>query len=112
MEVSKIPPTSVMIPHIKQTEIPTEPQSPQNTDSEEILFTKEALVTRLKELNDFIEPAKTNLKFQLHDQLNEYYVQIIDTNTDEVLKEIPSKELLDRYAATAELLGFLVDQKI
>ena len=76
--------------------------------SERAYFSKEAVITRLKELNDFIEPSKTSLKFQLHDKLNEYYVQIIDTNTDEVLKEIPSKKFLDRYAATAELLGFMV----
>ena len=63
-------------------------------------------------LNTCLEPTKTSLKFQLHDKLNEYYVQIIDTETDEVIKEIPSKKFLDRYAATTELLGFMVDQKI
>ena len=63
-------------------------------------------------LNTCLEPSQTSLKFQLHDKLNEYYVQIIDTQSDEVIKEIPSKKFLVRYAATAELLGFMVDQEI
>ncbi len=104
--------TSGTIPNIKQTDLPIEQKTLQTNEREDGIFSKEAVVTRLKELNDFIEPSKTSLKFQLHDKLNEYYVQIIDTNTDEVLKEIPSKKFLDRYAATAELLGFMVDLKI
>ncbi|TKD70527.1 flagellar protein FlaG [Pseudalkalibacillus hwajinpoensis] len=75
-------------------------------------FSKEAVVNKVNELNDFIQPTNTSIKFQLHDKLNEFYVQIIDTNTEEVVKEIPSKKFLDRYAATAELLGFMVDRKV
>ena len=105
--------TSGTIPNIKQTNLPIEQKPLQTNEREDdVSFQKKLSSLVSKELNDFIEPSKTSLKFQLHDKLNEYYVQIIDTNTDEVLKEIPSKKFLDRYAATAELLGFLVDHKI
>lgn len=79
---------------------------------EEKVLSKDTINHHITTLNTFLEPVKTSLKFQLHDKLDEYYVQIIDTQTDEVIKEIPSKKFLDRYAATAELLGFMVDQKI
>ena len=79
---------------------------------EERAFSKETIENHIKTLNTYLEPIKTSLKFQLHDKLNEYYVQIIDTQTEEIIKEIPSKKFLDRYATTAELLGFMVDQKI
>ena len=75
-------------------------------------FSKEIVEHHINTLNTYLEPSQTSLKFQLHDKLNEYYVQIIDTQTDKVIKEIPSKKFLDLYAATAELLGFMVDQKI
>ena len=75
-------------------------------------LSEELIQNHINTLNNYLEPTQTSLKFQLHDKLNEYYVQIIDTKTDEVIKEIPSKKFLDRYAATAELLGFMVDQKI
>jgi flagellar protein FlaG len=68
--------------------------------------------TAVNKLNDFIEPLRTNLKFELHDELNEYYVTVVDPNTNEVIKEIPSKKILDMYAAMGEYMGFLVDKKI
>lgn len=66
----------------------------------------------VKGLNKFLEPAHTSMRFKLHEKLNEYYVTIVNDNTDEVIKEIPSKKLLDTYAAMAEHLGLLVDKKI
>ncbi|WP_026908983.1 flagellar protein FlaG [Paucisalibacillus globulus] len=68
--------------------------------------------TAVNKLNDFIEPLRTNLKFELHDELDEYYVTVVDPNTNEVIKEIPSKKILDMYAAMGEYMGFLVDKKI
>ncbi|WP_026570966.1 MULTISPECIES: flagellar protein FlaG [Bacillaceae] len=63
-------------------------------------------------LNEFLEPTHTGLKFELHDKLEKYYVTVIDTDTKEVIKEIPPKKLLDVYAAMAEFMGFIVDEKI
>ncbi|WP_042142658.1 flagellar protein FlaG [Paucisalibacillus sp. EB02] len=63
-------------------------------------------------LNDFIEPLRTNLKFEFHEELNEYYVTVVNPNTNEVIKEIPSKKILDMYAAMGEYMGFLIDKKI
>lgn len=68
--------------------------------------------TAVEKLNDFVEPLRTNLKFQLHEELNEYYVTIVNPNTNEVIKEIPSKKILDMYAAMGEYMGFLIDKKI
>jgi len=62
-------------------------------------------------LNDFIEPLRTNLKFQLHEKLNEYYVEVVNSQTKEVIKEIPPKEMLDMYAEMAELMGLIIDKK-
>lgn len=54
----------------------------------------------------------TSIKFELHDKLDRYYVSVIDKNTDEVIKEIPPKKMLDMYAAMAEFMGFIVDEKV
>lgn len=74
--------------------------------------TKSQVETVVEKLNDFFEPVTTNLKFQLHEELNEYYVTVINPKTNEVIKEIPSKKILDMYAAMADYMGFLIDKKI
>lgn len=62
--------------------------------------------------NKLLEPTQVHIEFELHEKLNEYYVKVINNKTDEVIKEIPSKEWLDFYAAMAEFMGFLVDKSI
>jgi len=63
-------------------------------------------------MNEFLKPSNTHLKFEFHDELEEYYVTMVDDITQEVIREIPSKKLLDMYAAMTEYLGILVDKKI
>ncbi|WP_338449424.1 flagellar protein FlaG [Niallia oryzisoli] len=73
---------------------------------------KEKMEEMVKGLNEFIQPASTSIRFVLHDKLHDYYVTIVDDKTKEVIKEIPSKKLLDTYANMMEFVGLLVDKKI
>lgn len=73
---------------------------------------KSDVETVVNKINEFIEPLRTNLKFQFHEKLNEYYVTVVNPLTDEVIKEIPPKKMLDMYAEMAELMGIMIDQKI
>ncbi|MCM3611976.1 flagellar protein FlaG [Planococcus sp. MERTA32b] len=75
-------------------------------------ITKEMFKNRIDGMNEFLEPTTTAVKFQFHEKLNEYYVQIVDSMTDEVLKEIPNKKFLDIYASMTELMGMIVDEKL
>lgn len=63
-------------------------------------------------MNTILESVNTQLRFKFHEKLNEYYVTIVDSTTDEVIREIPSKKLLDIHAAMREFVGMLVDEKI
>lgn len=75
------------------------------------MITKEMVQNRIEGMNEFLEPTTTVVKFLLHEDLNEYYVQVINPLTDEVLKEIPNKKFLDMYASMTELMGLIVDEK-
>src|SRR5690625_2173509 len=73
---------------------------------------KQDVKTTVEKLNDFIDPLRTNLKFVFHEELHEYYVTVVDPLTNEVLREIPPKKMLDMYAAMTEFMDLLVDEKI
>jgi|SRR5690625_432588 len=66
---------------------------------------------KINELNDVLAYEKTNLKFVYHEDLHEYYVRVVNPKTDEIVREIPPKKILDIYAAMKELVGILVDEK-
>ena len=74
---------------------------------------KEQLEKVVDSMNQFLTASNTHLKFEFHDELREYYVTVVDDVTQEVIKEIPSKKMLDKYASKmSEALGIVVDQKI
>lgn len=75
-------------------------------------ISKEQVKEIVNGLNEFLEPSKTLIQYKLHEDLKDYYVAIVDTQTKEVIKEIPPKKLLDMYAAMAEFMGLIVDKKI
>ncbi|HLR15193.1 MAG TPA: flagellar protein FlaG [Bacillota bacterium] len=77
----------------------------RSTDKKEVEEVVEAL-------NQFTDPMRTSLQFKLHEDLNEYYVTVVDPLTQEVIKEIPQKKMLDMYAAMATYMGILIDEKI
>jgi flagellar protein FlaG len=74
--------------------------------------TKEKMESVVRGMNEFLTTSNTHLKFEFHDELKEYYVTIVDDYTKEVVKEIPSKKVLDMYAAMTEFVGLMVDKKI
>ena len=49
--------------------------------------------------------------FSIHEATKSIVIDLIDSNTGEVIREIPPKELLDRYAEMLDLLGLLVDRR-
>ncbi|WP_368297457.1 flagellar protein FlaG [Cytobacillus firmus] len=73
---------------------------------------EEQLTEVVESMNEFLQASHTSLKFVLHEELNEYYVTLVDDQTQEVVKEIPSKKMLDMYAAMTEFVGLMVDKKI
>lgn len=62
-------------------------------------------------LNEFFEIDNKNLKFIFHEGLEKYYVQLVDSKTEEVVKEIPSKKLLDAFYEMQKLVGMIIDEK-
>ena len=86
-------------------------QAQKQTPSEPDLSAKEAKDIT-DNMNKFLESVDTQLRFKMHDELHEYYVTIVDSKTDEVVREIPSKKLMDMHAEMKKFLGILIDRKI
>jgi flagellar protein FlaG len=75
-------------------------------------LTKEKVESFIQNMNTIISKSNTHLKFEFHDELKEYYVTIVNDSTNEIVKEIPSKKLMDMYASMNEFLGIILDKKI
>ncbi|MFJ6264936.1 flagellar protein FlaG [Lysinibacillus xylanilyticus] len=79
-------------------------------DGQEV--SKEKLQNVVDTVNEFLQINHNASKFVLHDGLDRYFVQVVNTQTEEVVKEIPPKKLLDAFYEMQKLLGMIVDEKI
>lgn len=84
----------------------------QTADKEQKPLEKREIESMIEGLNKFLETSRTTIQFELHDKLDRYYVKLVDSETKELVREIPPEKMLDMYAQMAEFMGFLVDEKI
>ena len=88
---------------------PTVEQVPPFENTEE---TKAKVQQAVDTMNQMLAVSHSAAKFVYHEGLERYYVTVVDQNTDEVLKEIPPKKLLDTFYEMQKMLGIIVDKKI
>ncbi|HEY8498886.1 MAG TPA: flagellar protein FlaG [Limnochordales bacterium] len=62
-------------------------------------------------LNAILAESRRQLKFHVHEATGRIWVQVIDSRTQEVIKEIPPERYLDLVARIWELVGILVDER-
>ncbi len=71
----------------------------------------EKVKSAISEINNKIRPTHTQCEFKYHEKTNRISITVRDTNTDEIIKEIPPEKTLDMIAKSLELAGILVDEK-
>jgi len=65
-----------------------------------------------EELNRCIRVFNTHLAFEIDRPSNRIIIKIVDTETEEVIRQIPPEELLRIMHYIDELLGLLVDERV
>ena len=67
------------------------------------------------DLNKTVKQASpmhhTQLSFKYHDDTNRISITVTDSDTDEVIREIPPEKTLDMLAKAWEMAGLLVDER-
>lgn len=87
-------------------------KSTEDKQNSQLPVSKEKVKEVVDSLNQFLQPMHTSIHFEYHEQLHKYYVKVVDDQTNDTIREIPSKKLLDYYAAMTDFLGLMVDKKI
>lgn len=75
--------------------------------SEETMI-EEALETANKAAKAF----NRRLDFSVHESTGREIIRVVDTDSNEIIREIPSKKLLDAIGKLQDLMGLIVDQRI
>lgn len=95
-----------------QEQLRTTESSDKNNGLEKKEYTKEQLENAVESINEFLKIEQTDSKFVFHEGLNQYFVRLVDSKTEEVIKEIPPESLLNAFYEMQKLVGLIVDEKI
>jgi flagellar protein FlaG len=72
---------------------------------------EQAVRESVEELNSFIRPYVTSLQFSVDKDLGRVVVKIMDIETKEVIKQIPSEDVLALTKALGKVAGLIVKQE-
>ena len=72
---------------------------------------RDDLIKATENVNKAFQPFNQGLHFRVNDETKQLVVQIVNQETNEVIKEIPSKELLELEARLREMVGLFLDEK-
>jgi len=72
---------------------------------------RETLLQAVGPARKAMEPVAQNLRFSIDDDTGRTIVKVVDMQTDEVIRQMPSKEVLAISKAIDKLQGLLIQQK-
>lgn len=72
---------------------------------------QEQLQEAVKSVNSMMQSLSQNLEFSVDPDSNRTIVRVIDQQTNQVLRQMPSKEMLEIAKALDQLQGLLINQR-
>ena len=72
---------------------------------------RDQLVTAVKATQDFVNAINSSLEFSIDEDTGTSVVKIVDKETEEVIRQIPSAEMLSIAKALDTIKGLLFHQK-
>ena len=70
----------------------------------------ERIIGAIEHANN-IQKGTTECQFSIHKDTKQIMIKIVDAQTKETIKEIPSEKILDMVANMCEIAGLFVDTK-
>ncbi|MBU5440986.1 flagellar protein FlaG [Paenibacillus sp. MSJ-34] len=70
------------------------------------------LEEELKKLNESIKATEKMIRFKYNDEAEQIFVEVINTETQEVVTSLPPEFLIDLSIKMKELIGMFIDKKL
>lgn len=86
----------------------TEKKSSQTTKASPGLTTRD-VAEILESFQDLSQTIQTKLNFSVHEENNEIIVRVVDKETNQLVRQFPSDEMLELQDKMRDLAGFLLN---
>tara|TARA_R100000935_G_scaffold37634_2_gene58692 strand:+ start:783 stop:1199 length:417 start_codon:yes stop_codon:yes gene_type:complete len=71
-----------------------------------------AIQERVVELNSYMQNLNRSLQFSVDDKSGDTVIKVIDSETDELIRQIPAEELLVVRSSLEEYRGMLLEMRV
>lgn len=72
---------------------------------------KDSVSNAVAHINDFMQKVDRKLSFSMNENLGQIVIEVKDTETDEVIRSIPPKEIIEFAERMSESGGLLVQER-
>lgn len=86
---------------------PSAPQQPKQSS----ITSRETVEAAVKQLNNFVVNHKSELSFSIDEKSGIRVVKVVDSTTDQVIRQFPSEEAIQVAQALDKLQGLLLREK-
>lgn len=76
-----------------------------------VTISDEQLIKAIERAVKAMQGANTQLEFSVHDKTKRIMVKVMNSETGQVLREIPQEKTLDFVAKLWEMAGILIDER-
>lgn len=98
--------------HVRGPSLAAQVQPTQTSESSsENQGTLEELRAAVEKIQEFVSSTASDIKFSIDEESGRTVVRVVDSETQEVIRQIPSQEMLDLAQALDKLQGLLIKQK-
>jgi flagellar protein FlaG len=86
------------------------PQPPPQATAQQSV-SNAAIREAAQQVNNYLQSNKSSLQFEVDGQTDKVVVRIVDSATKELIRQIPSEEMLAISESLDKMIGFLIAQK-
>ncbi len=84
----------------------------ENTgDKQAAAIDKESVSSAVANINDYMQKVDRKLNFSMNEALGKIVIEVKDAETDEVIRSIPPKEIIEFAERLSESGGLLVKEQ-
>lgn len=80
-------------------------------ERKELPISEKVVIDAIERANRAISGANRKFEFSIHEKTKEIMVKVIDSDTNQVIREIPPEKILDMVAKMWEMAGLIVDER-
>lgn len=73
---------------------------------------KDKLYKEVEKVNEQLAAKNHTFRFKFSEEAEQYYMQVVDLKSQEVVASIPSEHMIQLAAQLKDMIGFFIDEKL